>query len=507
MSALLVSSEGEVVAEESVSFGSDLTQYQAPQGFVEGPLEGEIFSDPLMWLEALDLCLERMQQKGVRFSSVVGVSGAGQQHGTVYLNQEWENCLKGLNSATSLKEAFTPALSRRLSPIWMDTSTSEECKEVAQALGGDLEVCRRSGSVPIERFSGPQIRKFAKSQPSAYTATHRIHLVSSFFSSVLTGTDAPIDPGDGFGMNLVELRSEDWDEDLLNATATHLHDKLPPIKSSTSIIGRVSPYFSRKYGFSNSASVVIFTGDNPSSLVGMGAEKPGKVVVSLGTSDTFFAAMSEPRTDPIGYGHVFGNPMGGYLSLVCFRNGSLAREKIKDSLGVDWSAFDSRGLEESPPGNNGNGLLPFFGPEISPRIEAARPVRFGSEAFKSNPTKAELIRACLEGQFLNMRIQTEWIGKTPDTILLTGGASASDGIAQTIADIMEAPVDRLKSSGSVAIGGVIRAASACGGDVKILQKELCSPQKNSRTQPRKETSSAYHHLMDTFKANLDAILG
>ena len=45
------------------------------------------------------------------------------------------------------------------------------------------------------------------------------------------------------------------------------------------------------------------------SLVGCGAEKPGTAVVSLGTSDTFFAAMDEFRTDPDGYGHVFGNEL------------------------------------------------------------------------------------------------------------------------------------------------------------------------------------------------------
>jgi xylulokinase len=69
----------------------------------------------------------------------------------------------------------------------------------------------------------------------------------------------------------------------------------------------------------------------------MGATTPGNVVISLGTSDTFFAAMPGPKTDPGGFGHVFGNPAGGFMSLICFRNGSLAREALRDRLGLDWS--------------------------------------------------------------------------------------------------------------------------------------------------------------------------
>ena len=53
-----------------------------------------------------------------------------------------------------------------------------------------------------------------------------------------------------------------------------------------------------------------FTGDNPASLVGTGADKPSVAVISLGTSDVFFAAMDRFQVDPDGRGHVFGNPTG-----------------------------------------------------------------------------------------------------------------------------------------------------------------------------------------------------
>ena len=62
-----------------------------------------------------------------------------------------------------------------------------------------------TGSRAIERFTGPQIRKFRKDDPAGYERTAEIHLVSSFVASLLTGTSVPIDLGDGAGMNLLDL--------------------------------------------------------------------------------------------------------------------------------------------------------------------------------------------------------------------------------------------------------------------------------------------------------------
>lgn len=77
--------------------------------------------------------------------------------------------------------------------------------------------------------------------------------------------------------------------------------------SGRSTVGPVADYFVQKFGFAPGTRVVVFTGDNPSSLIGLGAARPGRTVLSLGTSDTFFAAMPAVIADPKGCGHVLGN--------------------------------------------------------------------------------------------------------------------------------------------------------------------------------------------------------
>ena len=186
------------VATVSVSFGKDLPEFGCPDGFLPNDDVLVRQSDPLMWLAALDLLLSRL---GDAFdtSSIAAIGGDGQQHGSVYLNSAWGDALAALGRAwdgrNGLRDIFGGALSRKVAPIWMDSSTTAQCRALDERFGKALQL--RTGSPAIERFTGPQIMKFAAEDPAAWEETRRVHLVSSFLCSVLSGTDAPIDTGDG----------------------------------------------------------------------------------------------------------------------------------------------------------------------------------------------------------------------------------------------------------------------------------------------------------------------
>ena len=493
---------GSVVAEVSVNFGSALPQYGAPQGYIPDAPDSTVHSDPLMWLDALDLMFEQLAAK-CDLSQVAALSGAGQQHGSVYFNASWFETVSSLDASKSLADQIKPCLSRKTAPIWMDASTGESCAAIRDAVGGDDAVCAKTGSIAIERFTGPQIHAFNQRDPEGYTATSRIHLVSSLLSSVLAGCDAAIDTGDGAGMNLLNLADSAWDADMLEATAPDLGQKLPPVAPAGSIAGTLASYFSEKYGLATNIPVILSTGDNPSSLVGMGASQPGKVVISLGTSDTFFATMPDLLTDPNGCGHVFGNPSGGFMSLQCFLNGSLAREKVKDPLGYDWDAF-SDAIKSTAPGNGGRIMVPFFGDEISPRVHFDEPKLAGPESFTSGEETKERIRACVEGQFINMANRSAWMELETETVYLTGGASRSDVIAQIVADIFQAKVERLAVSGSVGLGAAMRAGVVAGlADLEALEAQFCKPEAGMSIAPNGQASSIYGGMRKSF----DALLG
>jgi xylulokinase len=326
-------------------------------------------------------------------------------------------------------------------------------------------------------------------------------------ASLWVGRTCPIDTGDGAGMNLMDLESLSFSPALLEATAPELGRRLSgPVPSETRV-GELSGYFVRKYGFSLGTPVYAFTGDNPSSLIGMGASSPGTAVVSLGTSDTVFAAMRHPRTDPRGFGHVFGNPAGGFMSLICFANGSLARQRIKDELQMSWDDFSRVILEQTKPGNSGNFMLPYFVPEMTPKVLLPRVERFGTEEFESGKDRPGLVRAVVEAQALSMQRHSDWIGETPTELLVTGGASKNPGIRQVLADVFQATIRTLQVGNSSALGAALRAAHA-GSDLSWgeLTERFAAPSPEE-VKPGPGTASVYGALRKRLASRLDAIAG
>ena len=506
LSALVIDTErGQVVLEESVNYGQALPEFQAPYGFLAHADPKLKHADPLLWVAALERLLSGIVARGFDLSTVRAVSGAAQQHGSVYLSTRIADAPPWSPHA-SLVAQVRPLLSRATAPIWLDSSTSEECAEITAALGGHAPIVELSGSRAIERFTGPQIRRFWKSEPAAYRATREITLVSAFLASLLCGSSAPIDHGDGAGMNLLDLRSGAWSPALLAATAPELAAKLSTPVPSTTVVGEIAPYFVAKFGFAAGTPLVAFTGDNPSSLVGMGATEPGSAVVSLGTSDTVFAAMAEPHTDPRGFGHVFGNPAGGFMCLICFANGSLAREEVARRVGLSWPAFERALLSESLPGNDGNSMLPYFVPEMTPKLLEPRVELEGSAAFRGFADPPANARAVVEAQALSMQLHSDWIGARPTSLRVTGGASKNRGILQILADVFDARIQTLTLSNSSALGGALRAAQAEEGTSWAeLATRFAVPDPKVRILSAPGASAAYQALRAKLASKLQAL--
>jgi len=408
-----------------------------------------------MWVEALELLLNGLILNNIPIRHIKAISGSAQQHGTVYLNHNFEHQLQKLNPSESLVSQLKDTFSRRTSPIWMDSSSSRQCEEIRETLGGVEATIKLTGSNTFERFSGPQIRKFFKEEPQNYEQTSIIHLVSSFLASILLGKNAPIDHGDGAGMNLMDITNKSWSHEALNATAPNLQQKLPPLTEPYNIIGTISSYFCEKLGFDKSTKLLPWSGDNPNSLIGVGLIEKGKAALSLGTSDTYFGYIKELALDLNGEAHIFGAPTGDYMYLICYKNGSLAREIIRDYFKLDWNQF-SEILNKTPPGNHGKIILPYFFPEIVPLVLQPKVYRFGLDVDDLEGN----VRAIIESQFLSMKLHSQWIGDTPDEIYITGGASVNKEILQTAADIFNTNIRQFEISDSAALGAALRSAKS-----------------------------------------------
>jgi xylulokinase len=445
-----------VAFQRSLNFDAEFPRYGTRNGVLPPPPGDPLVasSPPLMWIEALERFMQILKdESGLDLTQLRAVSGAAQQHGSVYLNAGGASRLAGLDPAQPLVEQVRDLLSRADAPIWMDSSTTAQCAAITQAVGGDDALARLTGSRAFERFTGPQIRKFSERDPAGYAATDRIHLVSSFLASLLIGAHAPTEPGDAAGMNLMDLAARRWADVALRATAPDLARKLPDLVPPWSVIGRLARYWVERFGLPP-ANVVAWTGDNSSSLVGVGLVTPERIAVSLGTSDTVFGLLEAPQVDTSGdgVGHVFGAPTGGYMALVCFKNGSLARERVRDAYGLDWDGF-ARALRDTPPGNRGAIMLPWFEAEITPPVLAPGVRRYGLDAADA----AANVRAVIEAQMMATARHAAWMGRRIVAIHATGGAARNRDILQVMADVHDADVYQLEVGEAAALGAALRA--------------------------------------------------
>jgi len=186
LTALLIDfSSGKIISRYSIIFDEDLPNYKTQKGIIILDNITVIHSYPLMWVEALELIFEQMKNNNIPLHEIKAISGSGQQHGTVYLNNKFERVIKTLDTKKSLVSQLESTLSRYTSPIWMDSSTTIQCNKIREKLGGLKSTIKILGSNTIERFSGPQIRKFYQEDLDGYNHTSIIHLVSSFMALAL----------------------------------------------------------------------------------------------------------------------------------------------------------------------------------------------------------------------------------------------------------------------------------------------------------------------------------
>src|SRR4051812_28612834 len=392
---------------------------------------------PHTWREASASGIRRaLRQARATGSEVKAIGVSGQQHGFVPLDE--------------IGEVIRPA------KLWCDTSTTAECDEITERLGGPKKTIKALGNAVLPGFTAPKVLWLKKNERENYARLSTVLLPHDYLNFWLTG-ERVMEYGDASGTALLDVRRRKWSSDAINAIDPDLSGKLPRLISSEKPAGLLQAATAKTLDLSPGVIVSAGGGDNMMGAIGTGNTRAGVVTASFGTSGTIYACAEKPVVDPQGEIAAFCDSTNRWLPLLCTMNVTVATEMVREDFGWSYEKFAGESAR-IPAGANGLLLLPYFEGERTPNVPDGTGVWFGVN--KKTFEAGHFARASMEGVTLGMNYglrRLAELGVKPTQIRATGGGAKSKVWRQIMADIFDTEVVTLKVSEGAAYGAALQA--------------------------------------------------
>ena len=435
---------------------------------------------PETWRDATSKAMRKaLKQAKAQRGEVKAIGVSGQQHGFVPLDARGE--------------VIRPA------KLWCDTSTTAECDEITEKLGGLKGAIRVVGNAILPGFTAPKILWLKKNEPKNYARLASVLLPHDYLNFWLTG-DKTMEYGDASGSALMDVRKREWSDAAINAIDPDLMEKLPQLAPSDRPAGRLQASTAEKLGLSTDVLVSAGGGDNMMGAIGTGNTEPGVITASFGTSGTIYACADKPIVDPHGEIAAFCDSTNRWLPLLCTMNVTVATEMVRKDFGMDHREFE-KVARKAPAGCDGLFLLPYLEGERTPNVPAGTGVYAGVTAKTFDA--AHFARATMEGVTLGMNYglrRLAELGVKPTQIRATGGGAKSKLWRQIMADVFNAEVVTLKVSEGAAYGAALQALWAWrraeGENIAIseITNQFVQLNPAERAEPDEKCAAIYRDL-------------
>lgn len=389
--------------------------------------DGARESDPEQWWLALT---DALQQCGPAAGRAAAISVGGQQHGLVTLD--------------AAGRPVRPAM------LWNDVRSAPQSERLIGQLGADIWA-ERTGGLPGPAMTVTKWAWLLENEPDAARATAAVRLPHDYLTERLTGRGTT-DRGDASGTGWWATRTEAYDEEILRLAGLS-PELLPEVAGPSDAAGTVRglPGLPLTPG----TLVAPGTGDNAAAALGLGL-RPGRPVLSLGTSGTVYAVSRQRPVDPSGTVSGFADARGDWLPLACTLNCTLAVDRIAALLHLDREAVDA---------GDGPVVLPFLGGERTPHLPHAAGLLYG---LRHDTTGGQLLQAAYDGAVYALLAALDRVlDKDADPsapLLLIGGGAQGTAWRETVRRLSGRPVQVPVAKELVALGAAAQAAGLVLGE-------------------------------------------
>lgn len=258
---------------------------------------------------------------------------------------------------------------------------------------------------------------------------------------------------------LYDLHTKDWFPQAL-ALAGVSREQLPRLVAPT----YHQTHMRVEVGLPQATPVFIGASDGVLSNLGVAAQKPGTVALTIGTSAAIRTVITKPQVATDGKLFTYYLAPDRYVVGGPVNNGGLVWQWAQRTFLPEG---DLTGLSQKvspiPAGAHGLLFLPYLAGERAPLWDAdARGSFIGLTPQTDTPTMA---KAVLEGICFNLKTVLSMVSAVagaPKVIHATGGFARSDLWKQMLCDILNVPIQLPDSFESSAFGAAVLAMQALG---------------------------------------------
>jgi len=380
----------------------------------------------------------------------------------------------------SVQRATFAMLDKDLKPmnnifyVWLDNRAEVVMDEIYRAM--DRDYMFTITGMPITRtYSLEKVYWLKKFAPQIYDNTKYFALVDAYAMWCFGSDTFCSEASNAMVSGMMDVRTLKWNTEVMDALNLRA-DILPPLVDPGEVVGRVKKDIAERTGLAEGTLIVAGSGDQQAAAMGAGVIEDGSMSLTLGTVGELVVGLARPDfkklinlmipcTPKMGIFEIEGNQISG---ATCYR---WARDVLCPAeialgaeMGVDPYVLMENYVNKSVPGANG---VIFQAALFGTGYPTWNGEASGSfVGLKSSNTRADMVRAVMEGITLESRFIYEAIKETgvhlKDTITITGGATKSSAWRQIIADVMGCTLHTLKVPDAAIIGVAALAAIGAG---------------------------------------------